>query len=378
MSKDWKMVKLGDILQSQPKSKIKARTGLSKGLYKFFTSSNIQNKFIDNYTYNKPALIFGTGGNASIHYCYELFATSTDCLVFYGKENINIKSVYQYINGNMHLLEVGFKGAGLKHISKEYILNIEINLPSIVRQHHIAATLDKASELIALRKKQLEELDVLAESVFYDMFGDPVKNEKGWEIKKLDTVIDILSDYHANGSYEILRRYVKLLSFGYALMVRTTDLENNEFINGCNYIDEKAYNFLEKSKIFGGEIIINKIGSAGKVYLMPNLDKPVSLGMNAFLLRFKSELANNIYLFYLLRSPYGEKIIKENVKGAVTKTITKDAVRNLKVSLPPLPLQNRFATTIEKIEKQKTQVKKALQESEDLFQRLMQDLFRPN
>ena len=99
--------------------------------------------------------------------------------------------------------------------------------------------------------------------------------------------------------------------------------------------------------MFGGEIIINKIGSAGNVYLMPYLNRPVSLGMNAFLLRFKPQ-ANNIYIYYLLKSSYGEKIIKQKVKGAVTKTIRKDAIRSLRIPLPPLDLQKKFADIVEK------------------------------
>ena len=81
MSKE--SIKVSDILIPQPKSKIKAGEGKNTGKYKFFTSSNSQNKFVDEYQYDEPALIFGTGGSASIHFCDEKFATSTDCLVYF-------------------------------------------------------------------------------------------------------------------------------------------------------------------------------------------------------------------------------------------------------------------------------------------------------
>ena len=80
---------------------------------------------------------------------------------------------------------------------------------------------------------------------------------------------------------------------------------------------------------------MNKIGSAGKTYLMPNLNRPVSLGMNAFLLRF-TDLVNSLYIFFLLNTKYGENEIKKRIKGAVTKTIRKDAVREIMIPVPPI------------------------------------------
>ncbi len=142
------------------------------------------------------------------------------------------------------------------------------------------------------------------------MFGDPVSNPKGWEKVDFGNFITVLTDYHSNGSYETLRDHVTLKNEpDYALMVRTTDLESNNFVEGVNYIDERAYNHLSKSKVYGGEIIMNKIGSAGKVYRMPKLNRPVSLGMNAFLLRFNDTI-NDVFLYFSLQK-YQDAIINE-------------------------------------------------------------------
>ncbi len=263
-------------------------------------------------------------------------------------------------------------------INKTSFSNFTIRITNLDKQQEIAGILDKASELVAMRKRQLTELDKLAESVFYDMFGDPVTNPKGWERITLGHVITVLTDYHANGSYVTLHANVKLLTEpNYALMVRTTDLAKSNFNDNCIYIDEKAYEFLSKTKVYGNEIIINKIGSAGKVYLMPILNKPVSLGMNAFLLRLNNTRANYLYVCRLLQSDYGQNEIAKHIKGAVTKTITKEAVRSIRIIAPPIVLQNKFAERIEIIEQQKEQVRKAIKESEDLFQKLMQDMFNP-
>lgn len=123
-------IELKQVLFPQPKSKIKAGDGKSEGKYKFFTSSPNQTKYIDEANYDKPSLVFGTGGNSSVHFCDKPFSTSTDCLVMYGRSKIELETIYNYLKSNIGILENGFKGAGLKHISKDYILAIEIDLPS--------------------------------------------------------------------------------------------------------------------------------------------------------------------------------------------------------------------------------------------------------
>lgn len=194
----------------------------------------------------------------------------------------------------------------------------------------------------------------LNKSKFIEMFGHPSKNEKEWEVAEIGKYLNVLTDYHSNGSYETLRDNVSLLDTpSYALMVRTTDLENNNFDNEVKYINEHAYNHLEKSKVFGGEIIINKIGSAGKVYLMPYLNRPVSLAMNQFLLRFDEERVNHIFVYNLLTTIYMEIKIKEKVRGAVTKTITKDAVREINIIVPPIKLQRQFVDFVKQVDKLK-------------------------
>jgi len=267
-------------------------------------------------------------------------------------------------------------GSTMKHVVKDDFDNHKIPLPSLNDQRYISNILTKAENLINQRKESICLLDEYLKSTFLEMFGSDLIREKKWKIIQFGEIITDLSDYHANGSYEILREHIVLKNeLDYALIVRTTDLENKNFIEGCNYIDEAAYNFLKKSKIYGGEIIINKIGSAGNVYLMPNLNKPVSLGMNAFLLRFK-EQANNIFIYYLLTSNFGEKAIQKHVKGAITKTITKDAIRNIKIPFPPTELQNKFAQIVEKTETHKAQYQQSLQELEKLYGSLSQRAFK--
>jgi type I restriction enzyme, S subunit len=262
-------------------------------------------------------------------------------------------------------------------IDQPSIENFKIIVPDKIEdQIRIATLMAQSEELLAKRKESIHLLDELLKSTFLEMFGSNYIQDKKWDIINLGGVIDTLTDYHANGSYETLRDHVTLKNeLDFAIMVRTTDLEKNKFDDDCIYIDEKAYHFLEKTKIYGGEIIINKIGSAGKVYLMPKLDRPASLGMNAFMLRF-SKSVNNIFIYYLLSSNFGQSSINKNIKGAVTKTITKDAIRKIKIPKPPIDLQNQFAQIVEKVESLKTKYEASLKELENLYGSLTQRAFR--
>ncbi|MFV5490546.1 restriction endonuclease subunit S [Acinetobacter sp. ASP199] len=150
---------------------------------------------------------------------------------------------------------------------------------------------------------------------------------------RLGDLIEVLTDYHANGAYKKLKENVELLDDeDYALMVRTTNFENNDFHDSVKYISEHAYNFLEKSKVYPNDLIMNKIANAGSIYLMPDLQRPVSLAMNLFLIRINEKLANPIYVYLYLK--INEQYVKQFANGSVTKTITKEAVRNLEIFLP--------------------------------------------
>lgn len=161
---------------------------------------------------------------------------------------------------------------------------------------------------------------------------------------KLGDYIDVITDYHANGSYESLKKNINLKKTpDYATMIRTLNFERGDFSNDLLFINKFEYDFLNKSKVNPDDVIMNKIANPGSVYLMPDLGRPVSLAMNLFLIRFSSEV-NQRYMFYLMK--LSEKYIKQFANGTTTLTITKNAVRNLEFQIPELDIQNKVATIL--------------------------------
>lgn len=290
-------------------------------------------------------------------------------------KQIDSRYLYNFLSSKTELLNSLGRGATFKELSKSIVEDIEIPLPTLGKQVEIAQIFESLDELIEKRKQQLQKLDELVKARFVEIFGDAFTNDKGWDVSSLGEYMTLLTDFSANGSYELLDSNVVMYDEpNYAIMVRTTDLEANDFSNNVKYIDENAYELLSKSKLYGGELIMNKIGSAGRIYLMPYLNCPASLGRNAFMFRFDNRI-NVTYLYMLLTSEYGTKEIQQYVRGAVTKTITKDSVRAIKIIVPPIKLQNEFATFVQQIDKSKLSVQKSLEKLEVLKKALMQKYF---
>jgi len=244
--------------------------------------------------------------------------------------------------------------ATIDFVSMTKVKTIPIPLPPLTQQKQIVAILDKAFAAIDTAKanaeQNLQNAKELFESYLQNVFDPSTRSgQEGddWEEGEFGNIITTLTDYHANGSYKILKKNVELKdNEDYAWMIRSTDFENN-FQNQFKYIDEHAYNFMSKSKVLGNEIIMSKIGNAGKVYLMPKINRPTSLAMNLFLIRLDENNALPEFIFRFLKSNKGESQILKRVKGATTKTITKDNVRNIIILYPPLEKQKKIVIKLD-------------------------------
>lgn len=210
---------------------------------------------------------------------------------------------------------------------------IKIAVPPLDEQERIVArieehfsSLDNAVETL---KKTKEQLAVYRQAVLKEAFERYECDEVA-----LGEVIDILTDYHANGSYKTLKEHVTLLDNpDYAIMIRSTNFEKNDFVRELKYISKESYDFLQKSQLFGGEVLMGKIGNAGRVYYMKPLDRPCSLAMNMFAMRFKPHIDSR-YVYYYLKSPNAEQDIRKYVKGVGTPTIDKKSVRSIRFKVP--------------------------------------------
>jgi type I restriction enzyme, S subunit len=269
------------------------------------------------------------------------------------KEEIIPKFLYYFLSSDLFLEQKNAlcSGSTQKAINDKNLKNISLRIPALSVQKKIVEKLDAAfadiDKLISATEKNIKN----AQSILKSHINEIIKYNDDTEVIELGTVIDTLTDYHANGSYKILKKHVALKDDeDYAWMVRSTDFENN-FQNDKKYITKSAYDFLKKSKIFGGELLMSKIGNAGKIYLMPEHNKPASLAMNMFLIRCDESTALNEYIFFCLSSYFGNQQINDRLKGAATLTITKDSVRSIEIPLISIEEQRNTISKITAIRK---------------------------
>ncbi len=339
---EWKEVELKEILTFEPKSGKKAGDGFDEGKYKFFTSSPEQTKFIDNPDYEGAHLILSTGGKAAVHYCNENFSSSNDCFVVRVVDH-NAKFLYFLLKSRIYLLEQGFKGAGLKHLSKSYLIKIKIPLPfsngipDLKEQERIVSILEKAEKLRERGQRAEELLDEYLKSVFYEMFYN-----KGFERKKGKEMFE--------------------LAYGKGLPEKERD-GGKYSVYGSNGVVGNHSKFLIK----GPGIVIGRKGSIGKVNY--SKDDFWAIDTTYYLIPFKG--TNFIFLYYLLKS-YNLKLDR----STAIPGLNRYDIYNMDFVDVPLSLQQKFASIVEQVEKMKENINKTKQNSEELFNSLMQKAFR--
>lgn len=279
---------------------------------------------------------------------------------------VNKYLYYFFIDKNAYLNSLG-RGATFKEISKSIVENISIHIPPKSTQLAIVAELDKLNEMIRLKKQQLEDYDQLAQSIFYEMFGDPILNEKGWEVKKLGEISTI-----ERGSGISKKDFCNsgLPCIHYGQIHTSFGAYTKEVLS---YIPE---NLLPKYKYASRGDLIMAItsedveGSCKSTTWLGNYD--VVIGSDAAICHHSQD---GIYLSYYTRTKafYNEKA--KYAKGFKVTHISTKEIASIPIPLPPLPLQQQFAARIEAIEQQKQQVKDAIKDLETLLASRMQYWF---
>ena len=195
--------------------------------------------------------------------------------------------------------------------------------------------------------------------------------KQGWDIKKLGEVADV-TDYVANGSFATLRENVSYLNEnGYAILVRLADYTNHFDKKKFVYIDEHAYKFLAKSKLFGGEIIMSNVGSIGKAFICPDLGMPMSLAPNSIVIK----TPYNPFFYYLFQSDFFQTELKGISSQTALPKFNKTSFKKINIPVPPLAEQEKIVAELDClsciIEKKKQQLK----EYDTLAQSIFYDMF---
>jgi type I restriction enzyme S subunit len=284
-------------------------------------------------------------------------------------ERIYNKFLFWFLKGRTEYLNSLGRGATFKEISKRIVEDIYVPLPPLEIQRKIAKTLDTVSEILAMRKQQLAELDNLIKSIFYDMFGDPVTIEKGWKTLSLNDTCRKITDgtHHSPPSFPE-GKYMYIT----AKNIRKDGLD----LDNITYVSEEDHKrIISRCAPEFGDILYIKDGATTGIAQVNNLNEEFSLLSSVALLKPDNSLINPYFLREVLNNDNMYNSIRSNMGGAAITRLTLRKIGAIIIPVPPLSLQDGFSKALLSIEKQKRNIKSAIRETQYLFDSLMSRYF---
>ena len=264
-------------------------------------------------------------------------------------------------------------GATMKHIVKKDFDNVVIPYPSIKKQKEIAFNLDKIESIIKTRQQEIRMLDTLIKARFVEMFGDPLRNDKTWPISKLKLLTTkVGSGATPKGGKQSYKKE------GITL-VRSMNVHDGEFVyKDLAYIDTAQAHDLDNVELQPKDVFINITGaSVARSCVIPDNILPGRVNQHVAIIRCKENLLNYIFLNRLfLNSSFKQKLLAMGQAGGATRqALTQEQLKKLNLILPPIELQNKFASFVQQVDKSKVAIQKSLDETQILFDSLMQKYF---
>ena len=257
------------------------------------------------------------------------------------------------------------------------VAKIQIPLPPLEQQKKIAAILDAADAYRQKTKALIAKYDELTQSLFLDMFGDPVKNEKGWEIKTINDVCSIQGGYSFK-SKDFIPETEKTIKVVKITNVHFEDLVWGEVDCLPNYYLEKYSNF----SLNEGDIllaltrpIIKSLGTV-KAITVKSIDLPCLLNQRVARIVPNEKLINKSFLLRFIFGDNFKNKIEKFSSTSLQPNVSNKQIEGIEIMLPPLLLQNQFSERVQAIEEQKAQAQASLEKSEELFNSLLQKAFK--
>ncbi len=250
----------------------------------------------------------------------------------------------------------------------KYLKNAKIPLPSLTEQKRIAAILDAADVYRQKTKALISKYDELAQSLFLEMFGDPVSNPMGWEKKSLDEMLVFLTSGSrgwAKYYSEVGDVFLRIQNIGYDKLT----IKELTYINAPNSAESK------RTKVQSGDIVLSITADLGRTAVIPESFPKAYISQHLAILRLEEEYVPRFVSAYIA-SNGGQLSFKKLDKGGVKAGLNFTDIKSYEVFIPPNQLQTQFAQRIEAIEQQKAQAEKSLAQAEDLFGSLLQRAFR--
>lgn len=267
-----------------------------------------------------------------------------------------------------HIISLG-KGATVKGVTVDVLKDLRVPEISQQEQVEVANTFDLITSLIERRCQSLAKIDQLAQSIFLDIFGDPVSNSKNWEIKKLEELATVKIGPFGS----LLHKHDYIV--GGIPLVNPTHIVDLKIVPDLELtVSEKKYNELSAYQMKANDIVLGRRGEMGRCALVTQQEDGYLCGTGSMFIR-STKAINPIFLLHLLSSEQIKKELENKAKGVTMMNLNAGTVSGLNLIYPDLKVQNKFVETLVRINKMKEQLQKSLFHFEDLQQSLSQQFF---
>ena len=368
MRKGWEYKKLNEVCEKGASNIVINKLTDNSGEYPLFGASGLV-KNIDFFHQDKPYIGIvkdGAGvGRVNIYPAYSSLVGTMQYI--FPKEGYSIDFI-KYFLVKLDLSHC-VSGATIPHIYFKDYGKENIPTPSLATQLAIVSELDKINELIRLKKEQLKDFDNLAQSLFYEMFGDPVENEKGWEVKKIGDLALVKT-----GPFGSMLHKEDYICDGIPL-VNPVHMKDFKIVPNLDFtISKEKASELENYLLKSNDVVFARRGDIGRCAIVSEAEQGFICGTGSLFVRFSKEI-ESIFIMYIIRCDSFSKHLISKAKGATMLNINSNTIADLRIPLPPLPLQRLFAQRIEQIEREKSEVQKSIQDLETLLASRMQYWF---
>ena len=285
---------------------------------------------------------------------------------------VHAKFLYHWLRTNRAYLESLGNGATFKEVSKAVVSRIEVPLPPLPEQRRIAEVLDRAEALRAKRRAALAQLDTLTQSIFLDLFGDPVTNPKGWKVEKLGNFAERITkgespkwqgfEYQDDGALFVTSENVRLGAID---------------LSAPKFVPLEFNSKLSRSELRPGDLLVNLVGaSIGRSCIFPGYNRPANINQAVAVVTIDKSRLDHVFLSGLLVSERGQQLLLNNRVEGARANISLTDLRELPVPVPPVPLQHQFARRIAAVDKLKSAHRASLAKLDALFASLQHRAFR--
>lgn len=359
-------IKIGDITKIRT-GKLDANAADENGQYPFFTCSKEPLK-INTYSYDCECVLVAGNGDLNVKYYNGKFDAYQRTYIIEDDSDGLLFMPYLYFFMESYIDELRKQSIGgvIKYIKLKNLTDALIELPSIEVQKNIVNIISKSKEIVRKNKTELELLDESIKARFVEMFGDLRVNDKGWKYYKLDELTELITD----GEHATPKRTTQ----GIYLLSARNVLNHQLSLEDVDYIDYDEFSRISRRIIpREGDVLISCSGSIGRCCVVPKNIK-FQMVRSIALLRFKSNI-NPVFAEYMITSDYLQDQINKSKTASSQANLFQGKIKSLKGVIPPLELQNQFASFVQEIDKSRSRIQKSLEASQELFDSLMQEYF---